>query len=91
MVLREVVELHHWENGSGWSHSETFSNQLLEGDNSGLIENMNWDWWANEWKNSHEVEQWGDILIEVKFFDAGDTEYENCLAVHSRWESDLTS
>ena len=84
MKIREVINLRHWVSGSGFSHTETYSDSIIE--ISGIPEEMDWSWWDADEENEGN---WDDIEIVVQYFAEDDEDMENPLGEWSVWESDL--
>lgn len=66
MEVREIIEIGYWEDGSGFSHSETYSSKVIKvaADTAeGLKDKFDWKWWERE-----ELGEGRDRKITVKYF-----------------------
>lgn len=82
MKEREVIELYHWVDGSGFSHSETFENKIIE--IKEIKDEMDWSWWEAD----EEIEG-KDIKIVVTYYAEDDEYLEKPIISYIAWESDL--
>jgi hypothetical protein len=85
MKVREIINLEHWIDGSGYSHTETYSDSVIE--LSGLPEEMDWCWW----ETTDADEDGTDVEIIVLYYAEDDDDLENPLAEYRVWQSDLAA
>jgi len=91
MKVKEVIKFAHWINGSGYSHEETYSVNIIEIKESELPKNSNdydWTWYDLP---IEDPENYGvDLQIIVEFYSANDIpDYDEPIAKISKWVSVL--
>ena len=78
MKVREIIELECWQDGSGVSYSEVYSDKFIDVEISDFKRHMNWNFWEIDDADSSD-----DIHIKVSWFPI------EPLFSWSIWESDL--
>jgi hypothetical protein len=87
MKVREVITLKGWVEGSGWSYSQVYSDEVIEID-SAEINNMDWVWWEIDSDNPPTEDE--DTKIIVEFYDEdAEPGYDEPIAKISKWASEL--
>lgn len=77
MKVREIITLRGWQDGSGWSYKETYSDKIVEIADPNSID---WSWWESQTMRAGE-----DIKIIVEFYSL---EGEP-IAKHETWVSEI--
>lgn len=87
MKYREIITIKGWQDGSGWSYSQTYSDQIIEVPENILTEDMDWTWWE-----ANEPTEGEDTEITVDYYAADSDHYDGDkpLASWSIWESELS-
>lgn len=90
MKVREIITIKGWEEGSGFSYEQTYSNQIKEITEEQMKGQIDWHWWIEntEEKSDENV----DTKITVEYY-AEDYDPlfddEKPLASFSIWESEI--
>jgi hypothetical protein len=85
LKVREVITLKGWVNGSGWSYSEVYSDQVIDIAESALHE-IDWDWWDAD----NPPSEGEDTLIVVDLYaEDADISEDKPLASYSKWVSEI--
>lgn len=85
MKIREIIEAAEWINGSGWSYSETISNQLVDMSIEKIKSNAA-DW---SWFDASEPKDGTDLKLTARYYAEDDEDLEHILHEESVWMSDL--
>lgn len=83
MKVREIITASGWRNGSGWSYTETLSDQIIDIDAS-VLASADWSWFE-----PMDLEDGTDVRLTMYYYAADDEDCENVLAEHKVWVSDL--
>ena len=83
MLIREIIELKGWTNGSGWNYTTVY-NDKVEKWSIEEFENLeaNFDFW---YTGGEETDDRQDLLIKISYLDLDD----NVLKEFEIWENDL--
>ena len=85
LKVREVITLKGWVDGSGWSYSQVYSDQVIDITEEAL-KSIDWDWW--EIDNPPSEGEDTQIVVELFAADA-DIAVDKPLATHEKWASDI--
>ena len=83
ITVREHITTRGWKDGSGWSYTEDYSDQLIQVDAADLSPDapMDWSWWESV--ESADVD---DVEITVSYYSIED---DSLLAERTVWASEL--
>ena len=87
--VREVISLRGWVDGSGWSYTQTYSDNIVDvPDVPMTAEEYDWSWYETPEENPED--NGGDMKIVVEFY-AEDAEpgYDEPLASYGKWASEI--
>ena len=87
LKVREVITLKGWVDGSGWSYSQTYSDNIIEiiKDNLDAIE---WDWYETD--SNYPPAEGYDTKIIVDFYaEDADISEDEPLASFEKWHSEI--
>lgn len=85
MKVREVIELKGWVDGSGYSYTSTYSDQVIDVEEIPQEDKFDWSWWDKS-EPSGGVD---DVEIVVKYYDPETDDDSEPLAEYFKWESKL--
>lgn len=83
--VREIITLSGWVDGSGWSYTQTYSDQIIDVAKVDPRAEMDWGWWEAGRPIAGQDTQ---IAVSYYAIDADPT-CDNPLASWSIWESEL--
>jgi hypothetical protein len=87
MKVREVITLKGWVEGSGWSYSQVYSDEVIDIVESDLKE-IDWDWYDTDIDNPPSEEE--DTLIVVDLYaEDADISEDEPLASFKKWDSEI--
>lgn len=85
--VREIITISGWKDGSGYSYTTDYSDQVIDVKDEWLQggAEMDWSWWEPD-----EPTEGEDLEITVKYY-APDADYATAtpIAEYSIWESEL--
>ena len=90
MKVREIITLKGWVNGSGWSYTTCYGDEIIDisAGTPDEIKDMGIDW---SWWDAGEAHDGGDTEITVRYYDVdADPDEDAPIGEWSTWESDLT-
>jgi hypothetical protein len=87
MKVRQIITLKGWIEGSGWSYSDVYDDQVFEID-AADINSMDWDWWETDADNPPAEEEDTKIIVDLYAEDA-DIDEDKPLASFEKWESEI--
>lgn len=87
--VREVISLRGWVDGSGWSYTQTYSDNIVDVPKVPMTAGeYDWSWY--ELPEDYSDESIEDTKIIVEFYpEDAEPGYDEPLAKISKWESDL--
>lgn len=87
--VREVISLRGWVDGSGWSYTETYSDDIVDvADVPMKAEEYDWSWY--ETPEEDPDDNGVDTKIIVEFYDEdAEPGYDEPIVTFSKWESEL--
>ena len=88
LKAREVITLKGWVDGSGWSYTQTYSDNIVDvHDVPMTAEEYDWIWYETPEDNPED--RGGDTKIIVEFYaEDADISKDKPLASYSKWESE---
>ena len=87
MKVREVITLKGWVEGSGWSYSQVYSDQVIDITEDDL-KSIDWDWWEIDSNNPPTEDEDTKITVDLYAVDANIYE-DKPLASHTIWASEI--
>ena len=87
-TVREIVTLKGWVDGSGWSYTTCYSDQVIDVPQTSLLPgaDMDWSWWYDDEGERPEDE---DVRIIVEWYDPFGDEDSAPLASWETWASEI--
>ncbi len=88
LKVREVITLKGWVDGSGWSYTQTYSDNIVDvHDVPMTAEEYDWSWWETDIDNPPSEEE--DTLIVVGLYAEDADISDGPLARYSKWVSEI--
>lgn len=87
LKVREVITLKEWVEGSGWSYSQVYSDEVID-IAEGNLKEIDWDWYEIDSNNPPTVDEDTKITVDLYAVDANIYEDEP-LASHEIWASEI--
>lgn len=83
--VREVITLKGWQDGSGWSYNQCYSDSIIQVTGT---DSMDWDWYETD--EDYPMADGEDIEITVDFYaEDADIDDDKPLASYSKWASEI--
>lgn len=85
--VREIITIKGWVDGSGWTFSQCYSDQIINVSDDTLKSGatMDWDWWEK-----NELAEGEDTEITVSYYSVdADPTVDAPLAEWCIWESEI--
>ena len=86
MKVRQIITLKGWVEGSGWSYSEVYDDQVFEID-AADINSMDWDWWETDADNPPAGVRTQKLSLTCT--QRTDIDEDKPLASFEKWESEI--
>ena len=87
MKVRQIITLKGWIEGSGWSYSQIYSDEIVNVVESDL-DAIDWDWYETDSDNPPVEGEDTKIILDLYAVDA-DIDEDTPLASHSKWASEI--
>ena len=87
MRAREIITLRGWINGSGWSYSQCYGDQVIDITEE-AIKSVNWDWWETD-ADTPPTEGEDTLIVVDLYAEDADISEDAPLASHERWASEI--
>jgi hypothetical protein len=89
LKVREVITLKGWVDGSGWSYTQTYSDNIIDvHDVPMTAEEYDWSWWETDIDNPPSEDEDTKIIVTLYAEDADISEDEP-LASFEKWDSEI--
>jgi hypothetical protein len=87
LLVREVITLKGWVDGSGWSYSQVYSDKIID-ITEGDLKEIDWDWYDTDSDNPPSKGTDTQIIVDFYAEDA-DIGEDTPLASHTKWASEI--
>jgi hypothetical protein len=87
LKVREVITLKGWVEGSGWSYSQVYSDEVID-ITEGDLKEIDWDWYETDSDNPPTEGEDTKIIVDLYAEDA-DIDADEPLASFKKWASEL--
>lgn len=85
MLVREIITLKGWVDGSGWIYSQCYSDSIIE---ITSFDDISFDWWEIDVDNLLNYDYDTKIIVDLYSVNA-DISNEEPLASYSKWASEI--